>query len=447
VFGQFSFIRKAQTPAAGAISKEELRSELQKFKSFFTDTIGGAAEELDSLDPTPKTRRLTLMWRVRMSYTSNAMIEQDDPVAAFLNEWALSVRMSQYFKGGEGSTMFGDNQTIAVAAAEFIEEEIEIIGALFLQEEAFTETREHIHRFAGTKPIQGTFSRTVAYVPEIEEGRPTVFTDVLELPMAPFKALGGVDRGATAIHGFTNVADHFSGVIEGLPESTRWQLMLLLLEMEETEMAQSILASMSGVSENTAQLVTVAKGLPKEIRKQASTLIEEIDSKQAGLQATLDRAEKTIAAVERTLERADPVIESIDRTAQSITETGRAWESAVKAVAQTVQELSKEETSVQEKEEPFDINEYRMTADALTGTANELTALTVEIRELIESQHLTKRIEDLDTRATGVLDKGAAEARGLTNLMAWRAAQLIILAFVLALFYRIIVSRFLARPN
>lgn len=382
-----------------------------------------------------------------MSYTSNAMIEQDDPIAAFLNEWALSVRMSQYFKEGAGHAMFGDNQTIAVTAAEFIEEEIERIGALFLQEEAFTETREHIHRFADTNPIQGTFSRTVAYVPEIEEGRPTAFTDVLELPMAPFKALGGVDRGATAIHGFTDVADHFSGVIEGLPESTRWQLMLLLLEMEETEMVQSILASMAGVSENTAQLVAVAEGLPEEIREQASTLIEEIDSKQAGLQATLDRAEKTIAAVERTLDRADPVIESIDRTAQSITETGRAWESAVKTAGQTIQEFSNREAPAQENEKPFDINEYRMTAEALTETANELTTLTLEIRELVESEHLTKHIEDLDTRATGVLDKSADEARSLTNLMAWRAAQLIILVFLLALAYRVIVTRFLARPN
>ena len=171
--------------------------------------------------------------------------------------------------------------------------------------------------------------------------------DVLNIPMSPFRAMGGVDRGAQAIERFRGTAEQFSDVVEELPESARLQLLLLLYDMEETEMAQSILDSTSKFAESSSRMAGSVEKLPEEFREQASLLIDQIDAKQSNIQETLGKTEKTIVALEQT--------------ADSISEAARAFESTVNTTGQLIQDLK----SKSPKKDPSSTNkvsDYRDTA-------------------------------------------------------------------------------------
>jgi len=459
-------------PASEQISKEELRSALDQYDEFFESTIKQATTEIDTRMPGPATKRITLTWKVRMISANNAALKNTDPLKAFVECWTLAVRMTQFLEAGDGRSYFAENQTIAVEAARRIESDIERVGRSFLPADVFTKASEQVHAFAREHPMQDMFSDAVVRAPATREGIVGPLASILNIPLAPFRVAEGIDQGASAIRSLGDVGDRFTDIVEDLPESIRWQLQLLLLDLEQNDLLLSFLASFAQFSGSAAQLAETAQKLPGELRQQASALLTEIDTRQAGIQATLERAEKTAAAVERTLQQVNAASASVELTGQSVAEAGRAWEGTARQIEQTIQNIRHDKypldgqppapatsaaspfppptpslsaapaapapapTATAPADRPFEILDYRDTANALTAAARELRALTADVRATIESQGLTDRLQDVNGRMFGVVDHTSARARNLTDHIAWRAAQLILLVFVLAIVYR-----------
>jgi len=419
--------RGKSTPMSGTISEEELRDALDNFKDVLRATINQASIELDERVSTSKARKINLLWRARVSHAFHIMLEKEDPVAAFVEAWALCVRLTHYLEEGEGSRLYGEHQKVAIDAARKMELEIENIGRTFLDEETLAETQKDVAEFAAANPVRGTYSNLLVFASIVKKDQPNPFMDVLNIPMSPFRAMGGVDRGAEAIEGFSDTAGQFSDVVEELPESARWQLLLLLYDMEETEMVQSILESTSKFAESSSRIAGSVEKLPEEFREQASLLIEEIDAKQSNIQETLGKTEETIVALEQT--------------ADSISEAARAFESTVNTTGQLIQDLK----SKSPKKDPSSTNkvsDYKDAAQEITKAANELTALTIEISKLVESEAIAGHIEDANNRAIGIVDQTAVRANNFSDHVTWRMVQLLLAAFVLALIYRFLAIRF-----
>jgi hypothetical protein len=420
--GQIASSRSVQ------MSKEELRELLNNFEEFATAAIAQAASQVDEMQPDFKTRKMALVHRTRFRQALNTMLDRDDPIEAFIETWALSVRTTNYFKDGEGSDLFGEHLHIAVTTSEKLQTEIEHIGKIFLNNNTYIETQDKISQFAQANPITGHFSNTILFVTKVKPGQQRLFEDVINLPLSPFKAMGGVDRTASAIYGLKDSADHMADVAEELPESARWQLLLLLMEMEETKVVKTFLESMSEFSQSSARVATSTEKLPEQLREQLSILIEEIDAKQANLQTTLDKAEKTAATVERSLAKADEVADSFGLTADSVNEAAVAWEKSAEATKLALKEFGRLKPARKDpnSKSSFNINDYRDTAETVTIAANELRTFTVEVREFVESDALTKY---------------ALAVERCTNHLAWRIVQLLLLVFVLVLVYKIVVRR------
>ena len=169
-------------------------------------------------------------------------------------------------------------------------------------------------------------------------------------------------------------------------------------------------------------------------------MIDEIDQKQANLQITLDRAEKTAATVERTVVQIDKAAQTIDLSAQSLTRTAEA---AADATGQMAQAFSKDGPPPETPPKPFDIQEYKATIEATTMAAEQLYTLVAEVHATIESQHLSQRIDDVNDKSIALLNKTSTEAQRLANTLTWRLAGLIAFFFILAFIYRIILMKVL----
>jgi hypothetical protein len=425
--GPQTVFRGKQTPQVVQISKEDLQEALDNFEEFVAAKNTQAANELDQLVPNLKTRRANLIRRTRLRQALRTMLDQEDPVVAFIETWGLCVRTRYYLQEGEGLGLYGEQQSLAIDTWEQIETRIEQIGKEFLDDDAFAETRRNIHQFARANPVRGTFGNLVVYATEVQPGQPSPFDNVVSIPMAPFSALKGVDRTASAIYGVRGSVERFSDIVEELPESAQWQLLLLLMEMEETEVVKSVLASMSRFSESSVRFADTAEKWPETIREQASILIEEIDTKQANLQVTLDKAGETAAA--------------FDRTAKSVNEASRGVESAANATGEVIREWKSMPRREKNTSSKTKITDYRDVAQEVTNAANEIRAVTAEVRELIESEALPANIEDVNNRVIGAVDRTALQARSFTDHITWRMAQVLLLVFALALAYRLITGR------
>jgi hypothetical protein len=418
--------RKAQrtigsgvTPTSGQVSKQELGERLDKFREYFKATLRQVANELNERVPSTRTEKTTLQMRARMAQGLNAMLDQDDSIVAFIETWALCTRFRMYLEEGEGIELFGDAHQVALAGSKRLEAEIQRIGSIFLKEDVFEAARKNVTEFAHNNPIRGTFSNVIVYATEEQKGQANPFVNVLKIPMTPFRAIEGVDRTASAIHQFSNTAERFSDIVSELPESSRWQLQLLLFDLEEANMTKSFLNSLTQVSESSARLEKTAEQLPQRLREQLTQFVEDIDKRQANLQQTLQQAEKTSLALNTTLEKLDKTAGSFNAAARDITETAQAWENAAKATGQVVEGFNKLKPPPQTEESTFDIKDYRDTAEQTSQAANDIKALLADIEDLLESRRYSSVLNDLLLRAAG----------------------LVVLIFALAVLYRIISVR------
>ena len=406
------------TPKAGQISKQELRDQLDKFREFYKATLRQVSNDLNERVPSTRTEKTTLQMKARMVQGINAMLGNDDSIVAFIETWALCTRLRMYLEEGEGVSLFGDAHGIALNGSKRLEVEIQRIGVIFLKNDVFEASRKNVTEFAHNNPMKGTFSNVIVYATEVQKDQPNPFLSVLKIPMTPFRAIEGVDRTASAIHQFSNTAEHFSDIVAEMPESTRWQLQLLLFDLEETNMTKSFLNSLAQVSKSSASLEQSVQKFPEQLREQLTKFVEEIDNKQAGLQQTLQQAEKTSLAVNYTLEKLDKTAVSIGVVVKDVNETVQAWQTAAKTTGEVVQEFNKNKPS-QKEASTFNIADYRDTAQQTSQAANDIKALLAEVDGLLESRRYSSMLNGLLLRAAG----------------------LVVLIFVLAVLYRIISAR------
>ncbi len=398
---------------------------LNRFEDFFVSSVKQGANELDTVMTDAKTQKLTLLWRTRCISSLHTLLEQDDPLVAFIDAWALSLRLTLYLGSGEGSQLFGAHQEIALSTAIRIETEIERIGRELLEQAMFEQTQRDLRAFAQANPMRGAFSKTLAYASEVKKGTPGPVETVINLPLAPFRAIEGVDRTSVAIRDFSNTAERFSDIVEELPETTRWQLLLLLYELEETEMVQSFLASLRQFAESSAKLTETSEKLPGQIRAELSDLIEQVDEKQANLQQTLERTEAAGKSLTELAAQVDVTAKTLSTTSKDVGQAGQAWQATVESIGATFKKPDAEQEA--KPESKFELAELNATAQTITDAA-------VEIRRLNE---------ELAANAGPFSD----HTQRLTTDLTWKAILLLTLTFILALTYRLITIQFRSKAR
>ena len=401
------------------LSHEDLRSALNRFEDFFTSSVKQGAGELDVLLSDARTQRLTLLWRTRCISALHTLLEQDDPLVAFIDAWALSLRLTLYFGSGEGSKLFDPHQEVALSTAVQIEAEIERVAQTLLEATIFEQTQRDLRAFAQSNPIRGAFSKTLVYASEVRKGAPGPVETVVNLPLAPFRALEGVDRGAAAIRDFSITAERFGDIVEELPELTRWQLLLTLYELEEMEIVRSFLASLADIAASSRELSATSEKLPGQIRTELVAFVDQVDAKQANLQQTLQETQATSQALTTLTEQVADTAAIVTVTAAEVQQTAQAWQATVESIGKTFNP-PKTNTDANQASK-FDMAQ-------LNATARTITEAAVEIRKLNEELAVS----------TGTL---SAQTHHLTTDVTWKLAVLMALAFLLALVYRLVATR------
>lgn len=392
-------------------SQEELREETLAYLDAFSNLVSRTADQIGDESTDPRIRKRALLWKLHMIPYAQDAAFLDDPRDAYGASLAVAISQRIYLTEGDGRDIFAEHQAEAVKAARDAEVLIRTIGSSFLSEKAAARLDTQTEALVRRRPIVGRDFSVPAVAPTRTHADEGGVAWLLQVPMAPFKALSGVSDGAAAIREFNDTAIRFAAVVEGLPEQIRWQTELLVFDLETSaairrslEAAESLSVSASVASEAMARL-------------------------PADLEAMLARSDGTLAEVNVTLTQARELMVPLQSAIANFRDAGLAWNEVIHGGDGAAAAADAAPTG-----RPFDIREWEGPLKETSVAAIELRKLAVELRELggsLEAEESTIGV----LRAADRVESGA---RDVVDHAAWRSFQVGLALFGLFVVYRLL---------
>ncbi len=388
-------IGRSQAPKKGQISKEELRDELDRFEHLFISRMRQTADGMNEASGTRRSKRTSTRMQTKIVGALHAMTASDDSVVAFFDTWALVIRLHIYFEEGTGLSVHGDQRPQAIAFIEMVETDIERIARLFLTDKQFEELKINVYHFSRQHPIEGVYANLIVYATQEKKEEVGVLMKTLSIPMAPIRALEGVDNTATAIHKVSDSVDRFSDVAEQMPESTRWQMSILVDDFEESEMTQSFLESLNDFSQSSTRLVEILDTMPQQMRTELLTVLEESDQSQQQLQTTMQNAVEASAHVEKMLAQLNTTSQTLTITAQQASDAGVAWKNASDSIQELIGMFKSDKPKDPNAPPGFGMRDFDTMLLNAGQTADKVGNAVARIQQTVDAAEMQKQLRSL----------------------------------------------------
>jgi len=440
-----------QTDAAAAA----LREDLVQFIEHSEGDVMATANEIEAATQETEVRKAALLWKVNLIQRANEALIEREPIALLFDSWAFCAQQVEYLQQGDGRELFKDQQSLAVAAAARMRTGIEAIAREHVPADKLPDMIRKIESHARANPIRGVFAGDSVKSFSASDDGESLLTKIIGSPWRAFQA------GQDALDPTTRLSesiDRFTLIMEDYPSLVRWQAQLLLLSTLDAPAIQSTVRGIESVSESSVRLATVAEELPTRVREEMQIALDDFVAYQPEIRKTLEDTRATVDGINEALERAASVGATIERSLAEVSRAGEVWETTAEAVTVTIKQLQqfqrpknegKSAPSAPEAEESstrnFDINDYTRTAEATAITTEEIRALLAEFRLFFDGDALDKHVSRVDALTAAVIGQTAARADGVVDHITWRAVQICVLIFVLAIIYRLVVSRSIAK--
>ncbi|MEX2205696.1 MAG: hypothetical protein WEF50_05655 [Myxococcota bacterium] len=362
-----------------ALTLDELRAGLLDFSSLFGMLVTDAADRISAATSEAKIRRLALLWKIRMPPAAQLAATDPNPRTGYVEMLTVAVSQRQFFEDGAGSAIFGEQQHVALEAAKEIEAAALHGGSRFLPESKLKELHLDVQQLAKEHPIRGEFLRQniQAGLEKAEKGG--AFDDIISIPMAPFRAIAGVESGAQAIHEFNATAAQFTEIIDQLPQRTRWQMELLSYDLQEQGgVLEQSLKSFDSVARSADRLSIVAENAPEDMRQTIVAISEELELRSATLKALLEEYRAAIADTGKTASDLAPLVDGLAKTSEQLNQAGVAWNDVIAQLNAPSPPLPPGTAPPR----PFDILDYERTAVAIRSTTEEIRGALSEVKAI-----------------------------------------------------------------
>ncbi len=404
-----------------------LSRDLRTFARNYSSRLAGVMSTIAANTTDRAVRELTLQVKLQGIPVLFYATSHPDVRIAFIETWVACVQGRMYLTEGAGKAVFGEGQPLAVEVLQELEEEFILIGEEHFGEELVESGAARILEFARNHPLDNTFN------PEIvgSDAGPssswqTTFSEYAGMPLAPFRGLEGVSDTASAIQAFSQTLANFSRVIRELPNATRWQTELVLLELDSLPSLVDARKSLERMSTATESFAETAEKLPSELRRELGAVIEASEKSQEGFRATMAEARKTAEEVKASLKEAGSTARSVSEAGVKLAETAKTWEAtanAVNAVLATYKDIA---SAADDEAEP-QADEGPPAIELNTQSAVAIEKAAVEVRALLQDIESGKIDKAIGERAAELLDRITIRAliviaAGLVGLILYRLA-------------------------
>ena len=408
-----------------AVDPIELQNQLRHHLDRHLAEWLGTASEIAANTKDRLVRENCLRLKMRSHDVYLTVLSKEDPREAFLYAWITVAHLRQHLTADTDKSMFGEGQAQALALAQRMEAELIELGKAHFPPEAIEAARDEIEEAARRFARRVPFGTRPAPVPAQEDD----VIAILRLPLLPVSVIEGASSTPQAIGRFTDTAQDFATVVQHLPEYTRWQMELLLLEAESSGPVVAIVQKLDDMEKAFRDAADVIGSTPKQVRVEFEKSLEAVEKTHSQIKetvtdvrASVEQAKETAETVSRAMREFEASAQTAGKAADQFTRSAQAFEVATVEVRGLLVDYEKMRADKDPNAPPSaGADDYRAMADSITEAASEVRVLLAELQQ--------------PSATETSLGQAAREFRGLVDYTFWRVVALLVIIFVLALGY------------
>lgn len=395
---------KEETPEA-----IRLHANLMRFSQYYTASITATADEIAEKTDDRLVRELTIRWKIGSIPVMRSVIGHEDPRNGLVDAWMLCTRQRINFEEGALKTVFGDQQHLAVAQVKELEGRIQDIARTSVPPDLFEEALVEIEAFSRSDDFQGKFRSELLRASSriSEQSQPGLF-HLLSIP------IGGLNETAKAINRIAAVGEVFTQVVSEMPERTRWETQLFLLEEDRTGVLGSAVEDFGRLSSAIESMAQTAKGLPAEVRA-------ELEGLMSASNTTLQRVQAIVTDTRAMLTELEAPLASAKATSAEMAQAGSFWTTAgaaVNAAMTTISNMEDDDSSAAapataQPDDSFKVTDLTAAGDSIQGAATELRGLLGDLESKQTEATVQATLDQTTRRLEQLVDAITLRASGL----------------------------------
>ncbi|MCH8033085.1 MAG: hypothetical protein IH950_04905 [Bacteroidetes bacterium] len=267
------------------VSAIEYKIRLGEFGYRFAGIVELSADEIISKTMDNEIKKQALLWKI---YAIPAMIRSlsiNDPLAAGIDSWILSVQMNQYFEVGYGKDLFGEYQDIAITSSKLILSDIENLARKLKGADDISRGQKIAEDWANENPIKNSKFMRVSALDEVAH----------IIGSADYNLGTTVESIAISVNELKNQVTLYT---DYLPKQIKWQVEYAAYEVFGDSTMGNMMQNFNTITQSTSRITDVVE--------ETSLLIEELQ------QSTLDNVNyQRLATLKALTEERIAVMESL----------------------------------------------------------------------------------------------------------------------------------------
>ncbi len=267
------------------VSAIEYKIRLGEFGYRFAGIVELSADEIISKTMDNEIKKQALLWKI---YAIPAMIRSlsiNDPLAAGIDSWILSVQMNQYFEDGYGKDLFGEYQDIAITSSKLILSDIENLARKLKGADDISRGQKIADDWANENPIKNSKFMRVSALDEVAH----------IIGSADYNLGTTVEGIAISVNELKNQVTLYT---DYLPKQIKWQVEYAAYEVFGDSTMGNMMQNFNTITQSTSRITDVVE--------ETSLLIEELQ------QSTLDNVNyQRLATLKALTEERIAVMESL----------------------------------------------------------------------------------------------------------------------------------------
>jgi hypothetical protein len=286
---------------------DDLRAEVvgvrvHEFAELAQGVIETAADDITARSSDPMVQRNARLWKMNAIPAFVVASFRPQPIAGFLDAWALSSQMRLYFESGAGKDAFGDQQEVAVRAAERLSAEMGRIVQATLDADKARDWNKLVGQWVERHPLESLHFARESLILEFAEQAPEV--------SGAFAAAVSIERQ------FTGLSKRLNTYLRLLPKQARWQVELAASSLSDDQKLVRASGNLDAVAGALTQVATVAERIPDIVEKEHAAIVDFLRDERATVLGTISK--ERIEALKAITDERLALIEEVRRQRASL---------------------------------------------------------------------------------------------------------------------------------
>lgn len=271
----------------------------REYAFIFTNSIAEEANRIFGESEDIDVQIAVLRWKINASAVGLVSATQISPMLSLLDTWAFTVQMQEFLSAEAQIGLFGDDQASAVRVSEDLTARIRDIARSTTTRDEFVYFNDLVSTYTAEYPLTDLgFERVPIMASHMLQGDDDLFQ---------------ITTVGTAAEAMSDIADRMRLYGDLVPQASRWQLDLLMLESGVT--SEDISAAVRRMDSHMSRLADFTDASPAMLDKASRDLAI------IARRTSVDMQNSAIAIVQAITREREAIIRELDGQSETLYDT------------------------------------------------------------------------------------------------------------------------------